>query len=133
MTLADHAAVLALWRTAEGVGLSVSDERPAIRDYLARNPRMSFVAIGEGRIIGAVLAGHDARRGCLHHLAVARAWRRRGVGRALVDAALGRLRASGVLKCNLFLFDHNTAGRTVWQRLGWTARPDLVVMQKALV
>ena len=132
MTLADHAAVLALWRSAEGIGLSDSDARTAIRGYLARNPRTSFVATGGGRIIGAVLAGHDGRRGCLHHLAVSRAWRRRGIGRALVDAALARLRASGMLKCNLFLFDENASGRAVWERLGWTARPDLVVMQRAL-
>ncbi len=132
MTPDDYDKVIALWRSADGIGLSASDERPAIATYLARNADMSFVALARGRIVGAILAGHDGRRGTLHHLAVRSAWRRRGIGRALVGASLARLAAAGIPKCNLFLFDHNTAGRAFWRKNGWTARADLVVMQKPL-
>ena len=132
MTLADYGEVLALWRGTEGIGLSASDERAAVGAYLARNPGMSFVALAGGRIVGAVLAGHDGRRGCLHHLAVLPSWRHRGIGRALVEASLDRLAAAGMLKCNLFLFDANEAGRAFWEKVGWSARADLVVMQRPL-
>ena len=132
MTLADYAAVVALWRATEGIGLSGADEREPIRAYLARNPDMSFVALAGKRIVGAVLAGHDGRRGYLHHLAVRPNWRRRGIGGALVDASLTRLAAAGIPKCNLFLFDHNETGRAFWEQHGWSARVDLVVMQKPL-
>ncbi len=132
MTLADYAEVVALWRVTEGLGLSASDERDAIGGYLAHNPGMSFVALAGDRIVGAVLAGHDGRRGCLHHLAVLPAWRRHGIGRALADASLAQLAAAGILKCNLFLFADNQSGRAFWEKLGWSARPDLAVLQKPL-
>jgi putative acetyltransferase len=129
MTLADHDEVIALWRATEGIGLTVSDEREAIGAYLTRNPGMSFVAVAGGRIVGAVLGGHDGRRGYLHHLAVTPTWRRRGIGRALVEAAL---KAAGMLKCNLFLYAHNESGQTFWEKQGWAAREDLVLVQKPL-
>jgi putative acetyltransferase len=131
--LTDYDAVLALWRSCEGIGLSESDTREAIAVYLVRNPGLSLVALNEGGVIvGAVLGGHDGRRGYLHHLAVAPPHRGRGLGRRLVDEALIRLRRLGIQKCNIFLFADNAAGRTFWLHEGWTAREDLVVMQKAL-
>lgn len=130
MTAADYDGVIALWRTTEGVGLSEADDRGPIAAYLDRNPGMSFVVVADGRIVGAVLGGHDGRRGYLHHLAVASAWRRRGLGRALVDAVLEAVKRHGLGKCNLFLFAHNAAGRAFWLRRGWIAREDLVVVQK---
>jgi ribosomal protein S18 acetylase RimI-like enzyme len=84
----DVDAVIALWRRTEGVGLNESDTRPAIAAFLRRNPNLSFVAENDGRIIGAVLCGHDGRRGCLHHLAVSKRHRCRGVGQQLVNACL---------------------------------------------
>jgi ribosomal protein S18 acetylase RimI-like enzyme len=93
---------------------------------------MSFVATNCGHIVGAMLGGHDGRRGYLHHLAVVPRWRHRGIGRALVEASLAQLRAAGVPKCNLFLYGHNAAGRAFWLKHGWTAREDLVLVQKTL-
>jgi ribosomal protein S18 acetylase RimI-like enzyme len=132
MTLADYDEVIALWRATEGLGLGDSDEREAIGAYLVRNPGMSFVATNCGHIVGAMLGGHDGRRGYLHHLAVVPRWRHRGIGRALVEASLAQLRAAGVPKCNLFLYGHNAAGRAFWLKHGWTAREDLVLVQKTL-
>jgi GNAT superfamily N-acetyltransferase len=84
----DYDAVLALWQRCEGVGLTPSDSREAVRAYLIRNPGLSFVARQDGKIVGAVLCGHDGRRGYLYHLAVAPENRHQGLGRAIVDACL---------------------------------------------
>jgi ribosomal protein S18 acetylase RimI-like enzyme len=132
MTPADYHAVLALWRASEGIGLNESDTREAIAAYLMRNPGFSLVTEIEGVIVGALLSGHDGRRGYLHHLAVASPHRRRGLGRALVDESLARLHAQGIAKCNIFLFANNAAGRAFWLREGWTPREDLVLVQKAI-
>ena len=130
LRVADFAEILALWKRTEGIGLNASDRREAIGRYLRRNPGLSFVATVRGRVIGTLLCGHDGRRGYLHHLAVARRWRRRGVGRKLVTACLEKLRTEGIPKCNLFLFSSNRTGQTFWQHLGWNIRPDLQLVQR---
>ena len=73
-------------------------------------------------MIGAVLCGHDGRRGYLNHLAVARDHRGRGIGRALVAASLARLRAIGIGRCNLLVFEDNAQGKEFWRHLGWQER-----------
>ena len=125
----DCVAVIALWRRTEGVGLNESDTRRAIAAYLRRNPRLSFVAEQGGRIIGAVLCGHDGRRGYLHHLAVAGRHRKRGIGRQLVNACLAKLRKAGIPKCNIFIFANNAAGMKFWTHIGWSLRTELRLMQ----
>ena len=125
----DYDAVVALWRRTEGVGLNESDTRRAIAAYLRRNPRFSFIAEKDGRIIGAVLCGHDGRRGYLHHLAVSKRHWRRGVGRQLVNACLAKLRKAGIQKCNIFIYANNAAGMKFWSHTGWKLRTELRLMQ----
>ena len=88
LRIGDYRKIYALWKDAEGVGLGDSDSRVAIGRYLKRNRGLSLVATSGGRLIAVVLCGHDGRRGYLHHLAVARKWRRQGIGRKLVAACL---------------------------------------------
>jgi len=122
--LADYEPVFALWKQTEGIGLNESDTREAIGHFLRHNPGLSVIATAGGRVVGAVLCGHDGRRGYLHHLAVARK------GRRLVSACLDRLRAAGIPKCNLFLFASNLAGKAFWRHLGWSVRADLRLVQR---
>jgi ribosomal protein S18 acetylase RimI-like enzyme len=129
--IADYGEVYAIWKKAEGVGLNESDSREAVGRYLRRNPGLSQVAVSGGRVVAAVLCGHDGRRGYLHHLAVAKRWRRMGLGRALVAACLGKLHKEGIPKCNLFLFASNRPGRAFWRRLGWSVRSELRLVQRS--
>ena len=122
--------VYSLWQECEGVGLSGADSRESIEAYLERNPGMSFVAATDFRIVGAVLAGHDGRRGYIHHLAVHPASRRQGIARRLVDRCLAALAASGIRKCHIFIFDSNTDGIAFWESAGWTPRSDIRVISK---
>ena len=133
LTIDDYDAVYALWQQTEGMGLGESDTREAISVFLDRNCGLSMVALGDqGQIVGAVLCGHDGRRGYLHHLAVALAYRKQGIGRALVNEGLARLATLKIQKVNLFLFAHHSEGRTFWLHQGWTAREDIVLVQKVL-
>jgi putative acetyltransferase len=133
MNIADYEAVLALWKVTEGVGLSESDAREPVASFLARNPALSRVTLDGTNLVGAVLCGHDGRRGYLHHLAVAKTHRKLGLGRALVEVCLADLLQLGIPKCNIFLFADNAAGEAFWKHNGWVGRPDLLVMQKPLV
>ena len=56
MQITDYEQVILLWQNCEGVGLHDDvDSRKSISLYLARNPGLSFVAIENNKIIGAVL------------------------------------------------------------------------------
>lgn len=63
MTAADLDGVLAFGSTTDGVGLSESDAPEPLRAFLDRNPGLSLVVRGGTRLVGAVLCGHDGRRG----------------------------------------------------------------------
>lgn len=132
MTMSDYEATVRLWQETEGVGLSESDEREPVAAFLARNAGLSRVAVVGADIVGAVLCGHDGRRGYLHHLAVAKSYRNRGLGKALVEACLADLAQLGIPKCNIFLFADNVEGEAFWKHNGWAKRADLQVMQKPL-
>jgi ribosomal protein S18 acetylase RimI-like enzyme len=133
MEMGDLAEVMQFWREMEGIGLSESDSYSALSAYLRRNPGLSWVVRNRDReLVGAVLCGHDGRRGTLHHLAVAREYRRKGIGRALVERCLSSLRELKILKCNLFLFSNNPEGEAFWKQIGWRMREDLSLMQAVL-
>src|SRR5262249_5210784 len=89
----DIPCALALWQGLSGIGLREADSPPALARYLQRNPGSSFVAVSAtGELVGVSLAGHDGRRGYLHHVAVAESFRKRGIGRRLVEACLAALK-----------------------------------------
>ena len=127
MTVADYDSVYRLWTATPGMGLNtVDDSREGISRYLRRNPTTSFVALRGEELIGVILCGHDGRRGIIHHTAVRTDMRGRGIGKTLVKTALDALRAEGIAKVLLVVFHKNKLGNAFWERLGFTAREDLV-------
>lgn len=130
MTIQDYDAVIALWQSADGVGLSDADSREAIGRYLARNPGLSFTAWDGDLLVGAVLCGHDGRRGYVHHLAVRPSHRRHGIGKALATRCLDALAVEGIDKCHLFVFAVNANAIAFWKSVGWGQRVDLNVMSR---
>ena len=132
MAIADYEAVRGLWSSCEGVGLNDADQPDALSAYLERNPGMSFVAQQDDAIVGAVLCGHDGRRGYLNHLAVSPAHRYQGIARRLVAHCLEALQCAGIAKCHLFIFTSNQGGRNFWKQIGWELRNDLAVASQTL-
>lgn len=133
MTNADYDKAYALWTGTPGMGLrSLDDSREGIVRFLRRNPATCFVAEEEDRLVGILLCGHDGRRGYIYHTAVHPDFRRRGLGKALVDAALGALRAEGIMKAALVVFSANETGNAFWEAIGFETRKDLVYRNKSL-
>ncbi len=130
LTLEDFDEVTDLWRNTEGIGLSSADTRERIGIYLERNPGLSFTARASGKLIGAVLCGHDGRRGYLHHLAVRAEWRKKGVARVLIERCMAGLGSVGIEKCHIFVYAHNKTGKAFWQHEGWMEREDLLFMSR---
>ncbi len=126
MTIEDYPSVYALWKSIKGFGIRrVDDSREHIEGFLRRNPETSFVAVEEGRIVGALLCGHDGRRACFYHVCVEEAYRSRGIASAMVQEALKALRKEGISKVNLVAFVQNQLGNDFWTGQGWTLRKDL--------
>ena len=134
MSIIDYEEVYNLWLSCSGMGLNdIDDSKKGIERYLQRNPTTCFVALNHDQIVGAILAGHDGRRGTINHTAVLSDYRNQGIGAQLVQSALEALKQEGISKVNLVVFAHNKAGNRFWHDLGFTSRDDLVYRNLALV
>lgn len=109
MQIEDYDQVYALWMTIHGFSIrTIDDSREGVERFLKRNPGISVVAEMDGRVVGAILCGHDGRRGCLYHVCVHEDYRMQGIGRArwsLYDA----LQQEGINKVSLIAFTKNVS------------------------
>lgn len=126
MQIEDYDGVYTLWMSIKGFAIrSVDDSREGVTRFLKRNPATSVVAEEDGRIVGAILCGHDGRRGCMYHVCVQKEYRMRGIGRQMVTFAMEALKKEGISKVSLIAFTVNDIGNAFWNRIGWTRRLDL--------
>lgn len=126
ITMEDFEEVYALWMQIRGFGIrSIDDSREGVERFILRNPATSMAAVSDGKIIGAILCGHDGRRGCLYHVCVHEAYRKHGIGQKMVEACLKALKQEKINKVNLIAFCKNEVGNRFWQSLGWSFREDV--------
>ena len=100
--------------------------------FADRNPKTCFVAEADGRLIGTIMAGNDGRRGYIYHTAVHPNYRGRGIGSALVQAAIQALERLGIGKAALVVLETNADGNVFWEKQGFTVRTDLTYRNKTL-
>ena len=133
MVIEDYDKVNDLWMSCAGMGLNnLDDSKDGFARFLNRNPETCFVAQNGQKIVGVILAGNDGRRGYIYHTAVCPDCRNQGIGAALVETALGALKALGIHKVTLVVFAKNKDGNSFWEKLGFTTREDLVYRNKAI-
>lgn len=84
----------------------------------------------DGKIIGVIMAGHDGRRGYIHHTAVLPEYRKQGIAKRLVDCAMSALDKEGINKVALVAFKKNEIGNGFWENIGFVDRDDLVYRNK---
>ena len=127
MKAEDYEEVYAMWQITTKRALSKADSKEGILKYLARNPGMSQVAVIDGKIVGTVLAGHDGRRGFIHHMAVMPRYRRHGIGHKLAQTAIDKIQADGIDKTHIFCYQNNETGQSFWKNFGFKRRNDVFV------
>ena len=112
MTIEDYDGLKALWMTIHGFGIrSIDDSREGVDRFLKRNPSISVVAqAADGSIVGAILCGHDGRRGCLYHVCVREDYRRLGIGKNMVVHCMNALKEEKINKVSLIAFTVNDIG-----------------------
>lgn len=123
----DYQAIYAIWISTPGVDVTRGDSKQGFELFLKRNPGFSFVAEKQKQIIGAVLSGHDGRRGFIHHLVVLPEDRRQGIGQELVRCCLEKLELADIEKCHLFIRQDNQSGLKFWESIGWKERLELTM------
>lgn len=126
MTIDDYDEVYKLWQGIHGFGIrSIDDSKEGVDRFLKRNPGISVVAVADDKIVGAILCGHDGRRGCLYHVCVHESYRKCGIGKSMAVACMRALQAEHINKVNIIAFKSNELGNNFWKEEGWTFREDL--------
>lgn len=126
MTEEDYDQVYGLWMSIHGFGIrSIDDSMEGVSRFLKRNPTTSVVAVVGTEIVGAILCGHDGRRGCLYHVCVREDYRKHGIGKAMVVACMRALQKEQINKVSIIAFKSNSVGNEFWKDAGWTFREDL--------
>lgn len=126
MTIEDYDQVKELWNSIKGFGIrSMDDSREGVARFLKRNLTTSVVAEEDGKVVGAILCGHDGRRGCLYHVCVHKDYRMRGIGKSMVAFAMEALKKEEINKVSLIAFTKNDIGNAFWKEIAWTKREDL--------
>jgi GNAT superfamily N-acetyltransferase len=101
--------------------------RSLLRSMLAEDDYAVFVAELEGELVGMSCARVDrappilleVERAEITDLGVQRGHRRRGIGRALAEAALAWVRERGVARVEVRVVAGNRGGQAFWRDLGF--------------
>lgn len=135
VTIEDYDELFALWNSTEQSrrALNPVDDSPeGIARYLKRNPETCFAAVSDGKIIGVILAGHDGRRGIIHHMCVHPDFRRMGIAAHLVSLAEEALQKEGIQKVFGLVFVDNDGANAFWEDQGYSLRTNLNYRNKSL-
>ena len=122
-TAGDARAMAELFADVAGERTGILTEPPVDIDeraaQFARTAAGSVVAVADGQLIG-MLHMEASRYGFGEiGMLVGCDWRGRGVGSALVQAAISRARGQGLHKLCLEVFAHNTAAIALYRKSGF--------------
>jgi RimJ/RimL family protein N-acetyltransferase len=111
------------WLISDGAWRSDADERRYLK-ALRRYPHAAvFVAVADDEVVGRLSVARDTHPASAHvadlGLMVASPWRRRGVGRAMLERAVEWAREAGVRKLELHVFPHNDAAIALYEAFGF--------------
>jgi RimJ/RimL family protein N-acetyltransferase len=111
------------WLITNGGWRTPSEERRYLRGLRRHSYAAVFVAESSEGIVGRISLARDAHPASEHvadlGLMVAASHRRRGVGRALMEAAEAWAREVGVRKLELHVFPYNDAAIALYESLGY--------------
>ncbi|MDD8048158.1 MAG: GNAT family N-acetyltransferase [Thomasclavelia sp.] len=133
MEINDYEEVFKQWVIDDPLGLrKEEDSYEAIDIFLKNNPTTSFVFENEGKIIGSILAGNDARRGYIYRISVVDKYNRNMICSALVDQTIKAMNALGIKKIGCHMYTDSIEERDFWLSQDFILREDLVYFDKLI-
>jgi [ribosomal protein S18]-alanine N-acetyltransferase len=91
----------------------------AFRQFFDLFPDLLVVAEKEGLLVGYALGARGSQRGWILGVAVEPSAQGAGLGRALTEALLERMKARGVSKISLTVHPHNAPALALYRGLGF--------------
>ena len=121
----------ALWDQA---GLSYRphgrDERSRLKRVIEQGIETYWAIFEADRLIGAILASHDGRKGWLNRLAIDPSHRGRGLAQRLVRRAEDHLHEQGIEIIAVLIEPGNTASLNLFQKCGYLEFPGMSYLTK---
>jgi transitional endoplasmic reticulum ATPase len=125
----DLDAVVRLWdnqaASSEAPAFSLSDLIAAVRSH-----EPAVVAVVGEELVGAAVAAVGGDRAWVMGISLAPAWRRRGIGSAMLRELERRLVAAGVHRIQCLLAGDSDIGAVALEHAGYTARGGMVLYQR---
>ena len=133
LDLEDYADLLDLWKRAGLHSLKPRgrDSIDAIGRQLDSGVQTILGVKIDERLVGAVVATHDSRKGWINRLAVDPAYRRRGYGARLVRAAEEVLHNQGIHIIAALVEGDNRASLALFERCGYAVSSDIHLREQA--
>ncbi len=131
--VAAYDQIISLWQEA---GLSYRphgrDSREAFAAQLSSGCQHVLAAFlpGGTQMVGVIVITDDSRKGWLNRIAVAPAYRRRGLAKQLISAAEALLRAKGIRIWAALIEDWNQASLALFRSGGYHVHDDITYVSK---
>ena len=122
----EYEAVTRLWSDA-GLPFRARgrDRADKVLREIERGTATLLLAEADDAPVGVVLATHDGRKGWINRLAVAPAYRRRGIARLLVREAEARLAALGLEITAALVETPNSSSLAFFESIGYVHDPHI--------
>ena len=118
--ISDYEILIELWKQA-GLPFKPNgrDSKDSIKEELKRGCASILIAEYEQKAIATVFATHDGRKGWINRLAVIPEFRKKGIGKMLVEKAENILNCKGIGIIACLIEEYNQDSFETFQKLGY--------------
>jgi GNAT superfamily N-acetyltransferase len=134
LALSDYQAILDLWRRAGLTSIRPHgrDSYEAFARQFASGVQHIIGLLHDSRLVGAIVATHDGRKGWLNRLAIDPRYRRQGLGRLLIAAAEEWLSSQGLDIWAVLIEEDSQPSLELFQSQGYVLGRDILYLSKRL-
>ena len=117
-------ALLALWQVT-GTSPSITDTIADIQRTIESHASVLVAEVNQ-RIVGSLIATFDGWRGNMYRIAVHPDYRRRGIGRALVEEGERCLTKQGAKRITALVEEKYPWATAFWSSVGYEIEPGII-------